>query len=149
MTYRAQIISTIEPIILDPAARSVVAAMFAAVHSVEQVMKGEIGEDVRTGVMSMFFDLTVGLNDNHFWRTHSGYLLPVFQMGANAWRDSFSHLAATDTDPNDRQSSVAFLTSRNAMCELAVAVLYCEQGAAGLAEKSVELRKAVMKMEGS
>lgn len=143
MTYRNQITNTIEDFIIDPAARGVVASMFAAVHNVEKVMKGEVTDDVRVGVMQMFFDLTVGLGDNPFWRQHSGYLLPVFQMAANAWRDSFEHLS----DPKDEASNIAFLTTRNTMCELAVAVLYCEQGAAGLAKNSVSLRKAVMKRE--
>lgn len=139
MNWRERLRGDIESYFIGEGASHVVAALLSSVHTAEQVLAGRSDDDVRVGMAQLMIDFTVGLNSNPFWLKHSGYIMPVFSTGVSAWMDSMAYLDAKT--PEDR---VAFIATRNAMTEVAMAVLFCDQGAKGVREKGTDLRRVML-----
>ena len=142
MTSRADIDRAIAPFIRDEAARSVVNSLLGAAATVDRVIRGESTDEVKQDAAQMLLDFTSGLNSNPFWLRHSGYIMPVYTSAVMSWLHSYQYTKA-DAPPEDK---LAFLAARNVLAEVAVAVLYCEQGTKGMVQTGAQLRQALMKL---
>lgn len=140
MKWRDRLETDLEDYIDDPAARAVIFALVGSVRTAERVLAGKDDDETRVGMAQLMLDFTIGLNSNPFWMRHSSYLMPVFATATSAWLDSFSYIEAKSGE--DR---AAFITTRNIMAEVAVAVLFCSDGAKGVRDNGAKVRKIMLR----
>lgn len=142
MAFRNDLKSAIAPHINDEAAQGVVTSLLGGVYTIDKIIRGEVDDDVKSAAAQLLLDFTAGLNANPFWMQHSGYIMPVFTNAAMSWLHSYQY-TKTDASPENKLN---FLVARNVLAEVAVAVLYCEQGTKGMVEKGARLREAIMQL---
>lgn len=126
-------------------ARDVALALVNAIVATEAVMLDGSGPAVKQGVARMLLDFSFQLYGNPFWQRFAASLQPVLAMAVIARMDSYGH-ATTRTRGAAEQ--VAFLASRQAAVEVAVQVLFYEQGTKGVHTQSQNLRIALVREIG-
>lgn len=126
-------------------ARDVALALVNAIVATEAVMLDGSGQAVKQGVARMLMDFSFQLYGNPFWQRFAASLQPVLAMAVIARMDSYGH-SATRSRGNVEQ--VAFLSSRQAAVEVAVQVLFYEQGTKGVHTQSQNLRLMLIREIG-
>ena len=126
-------------------ALAVAVTLINAISATEQVLLGDRGRDTAVSVGRMLTDFAFGLYGNPFWRQHAGHLAPVFATAVMARLDSYEHAGSRQRDALE---NLAHLSSRQAVAEVLVQVLFCEQGTRGVASSSRSLRAEVIRSFG-
>lgn len=144
MSFKQDIDNAISPYIKDTAARAVVRSLLEPVRTVDRILRNDIDDEARSAAAQILLDFTIGLNSNPFWMDprNSGYIMPVYSNAVVSWLHSFQY-AKQQATPEEK---LQYLVARNVLVEVAVAVLYCERGAKGMAEDGPRLREAIMKL---
>lgn len=142
MTSRAEIRGVLRPFYQEAEAADVAAALLGAAAAVNSVLTGQVTDAVKKDTAQILLDFTSGLNSNPFWLRHAGYIMPVYTNAVMSWLQSYNYAQREATDA-DR---LAFLTTRNVLAEVAVAVLYCSKGAGAVLETGPALRAALINL---
>lgn len=140
-----QIEAKLKPFYETDDALQVAVAMVNAITSTEQVLLGETGREVAVASGRFLTDFAFGLMGNKFWQLNAGHIVPVLATAVMARMDSYKHAQARAQDP---AQGVAHISARQAVAEVAVQVLFCEQGTSGAVASSGDLRRMMIKEFG-
>lgn len=143
-TFSVRAKAAAAPYIKDEHALAVLGDLVSLVKVCESVLMDVRDDSVKAMAAQALHAFTGGLQSNPFWRNNAAYLAPVFNTTVGAWMDSFGYLAGGTATAEDR---LAFMVTQNALPEIAIAVLYCEQGQAGTLKYGLELRKALLALQ--
>lgn len=130
-------------------ARAVAVDLIMMLRTAEKAAASEtLDSDARGEVLRSYAALLLDLPANTFWRENAGFLTPIVAMAFNAWIDASHYMQLT---LDDRQTETARTGAilqvhglRHTAVEVALGVIYCEQGAGGLRAASVALRDKLM-----
>ena len=139
--------------IQTPSGRAVALELIMLLRTMERGLTEQtFTPELRNDVLRSFTTLLLDLPANVFWREHASYLLPIVATSVNAWIDSTRYAEKASipegTIPNEQavEATLRFHGLRNTMVEVALAVVYCEQGAGGLRDVSFDMREKLIKV---
>ncbi|MDP2346708.1 MAG: hypothetical protein Q8N34_03170 [Gammaproteobacteria bacterium] len=118
-------------------------AFMGIVSSISQVWDDLIDKDKPVGdaaINNMMWQALIDLNDNSFFVTHAGQLLPVMKKAIIDWQASCVHEQAGDP----KMLKVSYI-KRSCVTDLAVFVAYLCGGLEHSVQWAVEIERAVFR----
>jgi hypothetical protein len=151
-TWRAELERVLKEHFKEQATVDAVVSMYSAIRTSYRIIAGKTDVETRSLVLQMLIDLTYALDTNPFMQRYKQTVWPVFQVSVNCYIDSLVYI---DEDAGLEDTKITekielrhkAISCKNAIHELALICLMCEQGSGQYRSKSRKLRDQLCEIE--
>ena len=152
LTWQEELEKVLNRYYKEKATTACVMAMYSSIRTSYRMIAGKDDPLTRAGVLQMLVDLTYGLHFNPFYMAYSSRINPVFYIAVNAYIDSLVYMDEDSGVPDSAMTAKIELrhkviSCKNAIHELALFCLMCEQGGGNYRSLSRQMRDDLINIE--